>query len=127
VRRNTHGVDPAAPGGEQRAIGRRREPADVLGQGLADHLGERDRSPRGRSLGAAARALARRDLPLDSSGPPKEVDIVDAQRQQFANPQTQTGLREDHRLASWRHSLRHLPDLLDRQWHKPLAAGRRQL
>lgn len=57
----------------------------MLGQRLADDLGQRHGAPGPRRLRRHPDPLVRRDLPLDPDRPAEEVDVGQPQRQQLGS------------------------------------------
>jgi hypothetical protein len=66
------------------------------------------------------------ELPLDAHGAAWEVDVLDAEREQLADPEPEPGLGEDHGPVALRHGPGERRDLLDRQRHDrlPFMSGR---
>jgi hypothetical protein len=93
----------------------------VGGQRFGDHPRQWDRPLRPGSLRLAPRTLRPLgELPLDPHGAAQEVDVLDAEREQLADPEPEPGLSEDHRPVALRHGPGERRDLLDRQRHDPL-------
>jgi hypothetical protein len=67
------------------------------------------------------------DLPLDAHGAAEEIDVLDAERKELADPEPEPGLGEDHGPVALRHSPGERRHLLDRQRHDPLPLVPRKL
>jgi hypothetical protein len=111
----------ALPGGEDRSVLGRWGRRQVSCQSVGDHPWQRDgplRPGRLRFAWLDLRPLG--ELPLDPHGAAQEVDVLDAEREQLADPEPEPGLSEDHGPVALRHGPGERRDLLDRQRHDPL-------
>src|SRR3712207_5140043 len=106
----------------------RRPPRSTLFPYTTLFRSQRDRPPRPGRLRFASLALRPLgELPLDSHGAAQEVDVLDAEREQLADPEPEPGLSEDHGSVAVWHGPGERRDLLDRQRHDPLPLVPRKL
>ena len=82
--------------GEHRPVRTGRVGGQMPGYRVEDDLRSRDRPAGPGRLGLRALLAAAGELPLDPNGPPQEVDVRHAESEQFADPEPEPGLGEDH-------------------------------